>query len=187
MKALTQYPVTGVDALARPESFKDFTLDSPALDFFTDFESTAPFTIRVSTPAINVEGLMISAHVRLMLVVNDKDEFVGVISADGVTESAIVQKVSEGTKRAEITVGDMMVGKPNLAALEYQELEYAKISDVINALKNHGRRHYLVVDNETRKIRGIFSASDISRKLKLPLTIQEGSDFYKVFAAVSNG
>lgn len=45
----------------------------------------------------------------------------------------------------------------------------------------------LYVDAQTHRIRGIFSASDISRKLHLPINIQQSSDFYRVFAAVSNG
>ena len=76
-----------------------------------------------------------------------------------------------------------MRSKNDLSALDYNQLANATIGDVISALKNSGQQHCLVVDKESNKIRGIFSASDISRMLQLPIDIQEKSSFYKVFVA----
>jgi hypothetical protein len=57
---------------------------------------------------------------------------------------------------------------------------------VIHHLKDSGQQHCLVVDKQANKIRGIFSASDISRKLKLPINVQDKSNFYKVFTAITS-
>jgi CBS-domain-containing membrane protein len=75
--------------------------------------------------------------------------------------------------------------KKNLSTLDYNELSRATIGDVIIALKDSGQQHCLVVDKDSNKIRGIFSASDISRKLHLSIDIQEKSSFYKVFSATT--
>jgi len=59
----------------------------------------------------------------------------------------------------------------------------ASISDVIDILQDNGEQHCLMIDREKHHIRGVFSASDISRKLHLPIDIQEKSSFYRVFAS----
>jgi len=96
-----------------------------------------------------------------------------------------VQKVAEGGKRADIALTDLMTPKRDLKALDYEEVARVPISEVINKLKDCGEQHYLVIDHDTHKIRGIFSASDISRKLHLPIDIQDKSSFYKVFSATA--
>jgi CBS-domain-containing membrane protein len=82
-------------------------------------------------------------------------------------------------------VADLMTRKRDLMALDLNEVETSSIGDVVNLLKDNSQQHCLVVDDKTHQIRGIFSASDISRKLHLPINIQEQSSFYRVFAAVS--
>jgi len=80
-------------------------------------------------------------------------------------------------------VTDLMRSKSNLLALDYDALADATIDDVISVLKDSGQRHCLVVDKTSNQIRGIFSASDISRMLQLPINIQEKSSFYEIFVA----
>ncbi len=119
----------------------------------------------------------------MKFVVNANDEFMGIISADNLTDRDLVQMVSEGFKREEISVRAFMTDKQDLKALDYREITRATIAEVVAILKDSGQQHCLVIDQVTHTIRGIFSASDISRRLRLPIDIQEKSDFYRVFAA----
>lgn len=183
MKNLNLYQTTDIDKLATPSESQELTLDSPALAFFTDFASTTPQVIEDTTAAVDVQWMMQKAHVRMKLVVNADDQFLGVISSDHLSERRLVQKISEGFKREEISVSELMVLKTDLKALDYDEVSRATIREVVETLKDWGEQHCLVIDQTTHHIRGIFSASDISRKLRLPIDIQGPPSFYNVFLA----
>jgi len=186
MKKLTLFPVTSVDELAHPEAPQALDMHSPAMKFFTDFRETEPLVIDASVSAPEALKMMVSTHVRMKLVVDDEGHFSGIVSADDLTEQAIVARA--GTSRSarhDIKVADLMTRKKDLLALDIAEVAKSSIGDVIHFLKDNSRQHCLVIDEETHQICGIFSASDISRKLKLPINIQEQSSFYRVFSAVS--
>lgn len=185
MKKLKFHSASGIQELEWPAELHATSLETPALHFFTDFREVQPLVIESSVSAVDVRNLMRKAHVRLKIVINERNEFLGIVSADDLADSLILQKVSEGLKRLEITVADMMQPKQKLVALGYKELkDNTSIGDVIEALKDSGQQHCLVVDREPEKIRGIFSASDISRMLHLSIDIQDKSSFYKVFSAI---
>ena len=183
MKKLHLYSASNIEEMAWPEEILSISRATPALHFFTDFKHNRPLVIDSSISAVDVQKLMKKAHVRLKFVIDEHNKFLGVISTDELIDSIIVQKISEGYSREEVLVTDLMRSKNDLSALDYNQLANATIGDVISALKNSGQQHCLVVDKESNKIRGIFSASDISRMLQLPIYIQEKSSFYKVFVA----
>lgn len=185
MKKLKLYPISSVDELAWPTAPAGISMRTPALEFFTDFNSVQPLVIEATVSAVEAKKMMIKTHVRLQFVVDKGNHVVGVISAEDLAERKIVQLVASGMKRNDIAVTDLMTPKKSLMALGIDEVEKASVADVIELLKDYHQQHCLVIDRNDHKIRGIFSASDISRKLRLPIDIQERSDFYRVFAAVS--
>lgn len=184
MKKLTLYPVSTVDELASPDGIASLSLDTPALEFFTDFRLVQPLVIESSVSAVQAREMMIRTHVRLKFVVNEANRFVGVISADDLAERRIVQKVAEGYARSDITVTDLMIPKGELMAMGIGEVARASIGEVVTLLKDYRQQHCLVVDHQDHAVRGIFSSSDISRKLRLSIDIQDRSDFFRVFSAV---
>jgi len=186
MKKLTLYSVQQVDELVHPQDFQPNSLLSSAMDFFTDFRTTEPLVIDSSVPAPEARNMMLRTHVRLKLVVDDADHFVGVISAQDLIEQNIITRAAgSGIRREEVRVSDLMTRKKDLLALNIHEVEASSIGDVIGFLKDNYQQHCLVIDEDTHQIRGIFSASDISRKLRLAVNIQDQSSFSKVFSAVS--
>lgn len=187
MKNLTLSPLTSAGELAWPtESHQQrVTLKSSALEVFTDFKRVEPQVVDSSTTAIETQKLMIQAHVRLKFVVDKNDHLIGIISTDDLLERKIVQQVARGVKRDEIMVVDLMRPKRDLVALDINEIQGASIGDVVALLQDSHQQHCLVQDTADHKIRGIFSASDISRKLKLPIEIHESSSFSAVFKAVA--
>lgn len=182
MKTLHLYPVEAVDELVWPEESDDLTLSSPALRFFTDFATHKPLVIDANVSAIEAKVMMQKTHVRMKFVVNEENRFIGIVTSDALTDRKIVQKISEGFKRHEISIVEVMTPKRDLKVLDYAEVERVSIAEVVALLKDQGEQHCLVVDRKHHAIRGIFSASDISRKLHLPINIQETSSFYKVFS-----
>lgn len=181
MKKLKLNSTSHITDLVWPDEFTSIALDTPALIFFTDFYKVKPLVIDSSVSVDEIKAIMMKAHVRLKFVLDKELQFLGVISSDDLSDRRILQKVSEGFARTELSVTDLMIQKDHLSALDYNELEGATIGDVIEVLKESGQQHCLVVDTETAMIRGIYSASDLSRMLHLPIDIQDKSSFYKVF------
>lgn len=182
MHKLHFYRLESIDELAQPEQSKTYTLESPATDFFTDFKRIQPYVVGENLPAIEAKELMRESHVRMQIVVDKQHRFVGVIDAENLIDRMIVREVSNGTQRHQVTVGQLMIPKKNLQAIDIVDIERAKIRDVIFALKDKGEQHCLVLDRQSHEIRGVISASDLSRKLHLPIDIQKTSNFYSVFS-----
>ena len=184
MRKLNFYPTEPIDELAWPEESKQITEDSPALEVFTDFTQSKPLVIDAQTTAVEAEQLMLKAHVRLKLVVDSDNHFLGVISLDDINQQEQVKQIANGAQRMELALTDFMHPRESIKAFDFHELSQACISQVIDALQESGERHCLVVDHQTHKIRGIISASDIARKLHLPINIASKSSFVDIFSAV---
>lgn len=186
MKKLEFNSIGAVDDLCWPIEKSDISITSPAMLFFTDFEKVNPLVIDESISADLTRLLMLKAHVKLKLVVDSDYKFLGVVSLEDLDEQRITAKLSKSVKRESITVTDLMLPKREIKGFDFLEIKYANIGTVIHHLKDSGQQHCLVVDKQANKIRGIFSASDISRKLKLPINVQDKSNFYKVFTAITS-
>ena len=184
MNKLDLMTLDGVSRLEQPTNYVDLTLHSPSLEFMTDFTQVKPLVIESDYTALETKKLMMKAHVRLKLVLNHDGEFIGIVSADDLIDRKITQKVAEGEKREEIPITDCMLPKQKLRALDYAQLKENKILDVINILRESGQQHCLVVDSQTKTIRGVFSVSDISRKLHLAIDIQDQPSFSKLASSL---
>lgn len=180
MSNLQLNSIGNIRQLANPVEHLELSLTSPALEFFTDFTEVQPLVVESSLSAVDTVKLMKKTHVRLKLVVNSEDEFVGIVSADNLLERKIVQKLDKGEARSDLPVTDFMIPRSKLKVLEYKEIENSTINKVISALENSGQQHCLVVDSNENIIRGLFSVSDISRKLKVDIDIHDQPSFSKL-------
>lgn len=185
MSKLQLYPAADVTDLEWPVDDRSLNLDSPALDFFTDFRKVKPLVMdNVSLTALEARNFMQHAHVRLKIVLDRDDHFVGVLSADDLSDDHLLQKSSKSIHRDELLLDEFIIPKKDLACLHYSDIENQPISSVVDVLKDNGLRHCLVVDDQSNKICGLFSASDISRKLKLAIDISKPLSFFEVFNVV---
>jgi CBS domain containing-hemolysin-like protein len=171
------------DHLVHPEEFDDITLNSSALSIFTDFKEHQPIVIDGDTPAVQTEFLMRKAHVRLKLVVDKEGEMIGTISLNDLDEQHFIQHLGKGMLREDIQVKDLMIPRTHIKALDYRDLLRSTIDDVIHSLQQNHQRHCLVLDSEHHHIRGIISASDIARRLHMPLVIEKRPTFVDIFEA----
>ena len=175
--------VEAIDDLAWPNVNVDLSLDSPAVEFFNDYTSVQPRVLDANGSAVKAQKLMQETHVKLKLITDTK-ALIGIVTIDDLSDEQIIKKVSEGYRRDEIPLTEFMTAKRNLKAIAVDEVEKSTIFDVIRSLKDYDKRHCFVLDPSTHKVRGVFSANDISKMLNLDIDAQEPLDFHRVFSAV---
>ncbi len=181
MKTLTYISTENVNELTWPAVTDNSNLYSPALSVFTDFMSAGPRVIEANTPADELVHLMKKEHVRMKLVVDSKNQFIGVISLEDLSEDAFIKKVAEKYKRSDLLVADLMRPKDEVLALSYSSLKKADIESLLMSQKDNKYQHLLVMDEESKTIRGVISCNDIVRQLRLSMDITRSS-FAGVYA-----
>lgn len=167
-----------------PAPSKEYSLFSPAMDFFTDFAVNRPLVIDADTTALEAEYVMKSTHVRMKLVLDREDRFVGVVSLHDLLHRKIVQKVAQGFTRDEIQVGDLMRTKAQLSALDFTDIHNVNIKSVLNNLSSYDEQHILVTDHQGKELRGMISAADIVRRLRLPIDLHGNITFRDVYQLI---
>jgi CBS domain containing-hemolysin-like protein len=187
MKVLEFFSQDPAARLVWPEHSDSITLRSPALCVFTDFRKHQPLVINAKCHPDEAERLMLQAHVRLKLVVDDHGAFVGLVSLADLDDQEKVKKVAEGFNRRDLAVADFMRPRDSLRVLSFEQLEEAQVSDVVEALRNTPDQHCLVMDFRKHEIRGVISSSDIARRLQLPLDINRHSSFAGIFTSLGAG
>ncbi len=185
MKTLNFYSTSEIADLAWPEETEHLSLHSLAMDFFTDFNRTEPLIIESTISALEIKQLMQKEHTDMKLVIDAKGHFIGIITRDDLIERKFMQKISKGITIEDVSVTDLMTPKRDLLALDFEEVSKSSIADIIAFLKQNGKQHTLVIDHDTHKIRGIFSARDISEKLHQPIDVQDRESFYRLFSAIA--
>ncbi|MFT4941907.1 MAG: CBS domain-containing protein [Paraglaciecola sp.] len=181
MKNLALYNVNQLDQLAWPEKYQGITLDSPAMAVFTDFKKSKPLVIQDDAPASDVERRMIEERVRLKIVLDEANKFVGVISLDDLNSQEVIKRIASGIERSELLVSNFMRSKDQLKVILLSELVNATVYDVVEMLKTNGLQHCLVVDDTAHQIRGIVSASDLARGLGIAMNLRVSPTFFDIF------
>lgn len=184
MKVLPLYTTEPIDTLAWPAANNVIDINSSASSIFTDFKKVRPLIIDSTTAAIDAEKMMLTGHVRLEIVVGAGLEFLGIVTLSQLQGPEWLKKVAAGHKREDLMITDFMLPKCSLNAFDFADIAKSSIGDVIETLKAAGQQHCLVIDRTMHEIRGIISASDIARKLKLSIDIGSGSTFVNIFKAV---
>jgi CBS domain containing-hemolysin-like protein len=185
MKTLALYPVEAIDHLVQPDDFDGTTLSSPALHVVTDFKHSQPNMISSTSSARDALEMMQQEQAKLKLVVDNDGEMVGLLHLEQLSDQAIMRRVAFGDSRDDIKVADLMRPRERIKALAYQQLKHCSIADVVNTLQSSGEQHCVVVDRESHQIRGVISAQDIARRLKMPLQIQQQPTFLHIFDSIS--
>ena len=174
------------------------TLESPALQVMTDFTRVTPATIRPQAPLDGANQFMITRGVRLLLVADDQEKVLGVISAtDILSERAMRVAIERGLRRDELTVADVMTPAEQVEVISYPEVESARVGHVLETLRRAGRQHALVVDfdelparglldapSRRAMVRGIFSLSQIARQLGV--AVQTGGEVARTFSEIES-
>jgi CBS domain-containing protein len=158
------------------------SIESPALEVMTDLARVSPATIRPQAPLAGANQFMITRGVRLLLVVDDHEEVLGVISAaDLLGERPMLVATGRGMRRDELTVADVMIPAESVEVIALSDVQGARVGHVLETLRRAGRQHALVVDRENM-VRGIFSLSQIARQLGV--AVATGGEVARTFSEI---
>jgi CBS domain-containing protein len=145
----------------------------------TDLARVTPATIRPQAPLAGANQFMITRGVRLLLVIDDHENVLGVITAtDILGERPMLVATERGMRRDELTVADIMVAAAQVEVIALSDLAGMRVGHVLETLRRAGRQHALVVDfddipsgrpltppGRRAMVRGIFSLSQLARQL----------------------
>ncbi len=185
MKNLNVFALAANDHLVQPEEFEDIQGSTSALAILTDFRSHKPHMVDSHLEASEAIEVMHAEDVEIKLVVDDKKEFVGVISLDDLAEhNMLLKQMALHIKRDELLVRDLMHSRSQISAVDYEQFKRATVADVVSTLKKNHQEYLLVVDQDAHHIRGIVSSRDISRRLHTPVKIEKELTFADIFSAV---
>jgi len=173
--------------LSTPE-IDNLSLESPAINVVTNFESTRPLALELDVGINDALLMMKKAHVRSVIVMDGAEKFRGIISVSDLESRKVLSTAqSQGLRRDDLTIGDVMTPSEKLAGLSMQQISGSCIGDILKTLQDVGSQHMLVVKPEDRQIGGIISASDIARKLHIPVAITERATSFREIVDVLYG
>lgn len=171
-RILPLYPLPGVLSYFEPgqEMPSRVTSGSPAMLAMTDLRQQITFTVEANISIDAALQRMKSVGVRLLFVVNDNKEILGLITSTDILGEKPLKFHNELHQRyEEILVRDIMTPQSRLEVLNMEDVLRATVRDIVATLQYSGRRHALVLDHHdsTGKpaIRGIFSLAQIGRQL----------------------
>ena len=168
LKAKTTY-------LHPPEPPLVVHLDSPAVTVMTDFNYVHPVMV---DPEMAIDGAlqkMKTAGVRLLFVIDDSQQIIGLITANNIMGERPI-KVVEQTRvmRSQIKVETIMTPQSAITALNMISVRNARVGHIIETLHRLERQHMLVVDvdasTHSQRVIGMFSTSHISKHLHKDVT-----------------
>ena len=164
-------------------------LESPALTVMTDLTRVSPATIGPDVSIDDANRFMMRRGVRLLLVADEREDLLGVISAtDILGERSMSVAAGRGMRRGELAVADVMTPAERVEVIALADIEGARVGHVVATLLHAGRQHALVVDSETGSgrvmVRGILSLSQVARQLGEPLQLSEVARTFAEIEAV---
>jgi CBS domain-containing protein len=175
MKNYHELKTVGLEAytrLAAGGGHETTNLDSPADTVMTDFRQIPPLTMSLTESISDATQAMRKVHVRSVIVTDSSGDFRGILTVmDLESRKVLSQATSLGLKRDDLSIKDVMVNRDKLRGVSLSALQQGTIGDLLKTLRNEGSMHMLVVDPASHEICGIISASEIARRLQVPVEI----------------
>ncbi|WP_153913430.1 CBS domain-containing protein [Shewanella sp. TC10] len=182
MRNLELFSTASVDHLLWSTRTEVTNLESSALDVFTDFDVARPIVVDASTTAIGTAIIMEQTHAYMRLVVDKHNKFLGVITQRELSDHNLMLTAKRLSLTIdELLVTEVMVPREEIQAFDYRQISTAKVSDVVRLLQENNLHHMLVIDHELHHIRGLIAASDLARKLNMPIEIHQRPSFSQIF------
>lgn len=157
--------------------FELVKLEDPATVVMTDLKKVSAVTIAAQAPIEAADMRMKHRGVRLLLVVDDEDTVVGLITSTDLHGAKPVQHIQKhGGAYRDIQVRDIMTSQEKLEVMCMEDVNRSRVGNVVATLKLAARQHALVVDcqeGSAQVIRGIISASQIARQLDIEIPTTE--------------
>jgi len=172
--------------VAEPMTPGRVTLDDPAFSVMTDLREVSAAATRPEDTIDAAQAQMIRRAVRLLFVLEASGAVAGVITAtDLLGEKPVRFMQARGVSRQEVLVEDIMTPASMLEALPLLEVAQMRVGHIVATLKAVGRKHLMVAEDGGRRIRGLFSTSQLARQLGMELqTFEVARSFADIEAAL---
>ncbi len=190
---MREYSALNLDLLAsgarvaEPQPPGRVTLDDPAFSVMTDLREVRAATTTPGEAMSRAHAQMIQRGVRLLFVLDPQGAIVGVITAtDLLGEKPMRFMQSHGVSHAEIQVSDLMTPASMLEAIPMQDVAQMRVGHIVATHKALRRQHLMVAEDGGRRVRGLFSMSQVARQLGLELqTMEVAQTFADIKAALA--
>lgn len=181
--------LAGTVRIVSSASPKAVTLLSPALEVMTDLRYTHAAVTDTATSMEVANADMIKRGVRSLLVLDRDESLCGIITATDVLGEKPLRFIQERqVKHNEILVADIMTPLERLEAVAMEEVQRARVGDIITSLQDSGRQHTLVIESDERGmpvVCGIFSLTQIEKQLGVTLpSLEVARTFTEIEAAL---
>jgi CBS domain-containing protein len=184
---LTLAPLTPGSRISDATAPRRVTLDDPALTVMTDLQHVSVASTTPEEPIEEAHAMMIRRGVRLLFVLDAAGAVQGVITAtDLLGEKPMRFMQDRGIPHSEIRVADIMTPTAHLEAIALQDLASMRVGHVVATMRAVRRQHLMVAEGDGRRIRGLFSATQIARQLGVELqTTEVARTFADIEAALA--
>jgi len=160
--------------VAEPAPPEHVGLDDPAFSVMTDLRVVRAATTTPGELMSRAHAQMIQRGVRLLFVLERDSGIVGVITAtDILGEKPLRFAQSHGVTHAEIVVSDVMTPASMLEAIPVQDVAQMRVGHIVATHKAVRRQHLMVAEDGGRRVRGLFSLSQVARQLGVQLHVGE--------------
>ena len=192
-KSKYSIPLQPGTSFARPKPEVDWVdPDNPALDVMTDFHRVEPKTIGPEQTIDDTLEQMKEQGVRLLLVIDQDDVIIGVVTAKDIQGEKPIKIVQETqVSRSSLLVKDIMTPQSDISVLNMVSVEEAQVGHIVQTLHELKRQHTLVVevdeDSGNQRVRGMFSTSQINKQMHSQSTddITPADTFAEIVQSVS--
>ena len=172
--------------IVEPPQPERVNLDDPAFSVMTDLRNVPAATTTPGESIAKAHAQMFQRGVRLLFVLEADGALNGVITAtDLLGEKPMRFAQSHGVTHSEIQVSDIMTPASMLEAIPFQDVAQMRVGHVVATHKAVHRQHLMVAEDGGRRVRGLFSASQVARQLGLELqTMEVAQTFADIEAAL---
>jgi CBS-domain-containing membrane protein len=167
----------------------NLTPDSPAIDVMTDLRKVAAQAVSSFCGVDQATERMKSAGVRLLFVINQSYEILGILTSQDVLDEKVVKIMNaHNMRREDVTARDLMTAQGQVEVLQMYDVARATVGDIIRTFKQMGRQHALVVEEIDGKqtIRGILSTTQIAKQTGIHVdTAEYAGSFAELQASIA--
>ncbi|SDM58142.1 CBS domain-containing protein [Franzmannia pantelleriensis] len=172
---LQQHPV-----IERPEPPAPLSWDSPALDVMIDLSRVEVPGVAYDTPIDEARATMEQHKVQQQLVMDAAGRLSGIVTLREVIggRRITIAMHQHDIARNEVTAGMVQTPCESLHAMPLAQLERLSVGQLIETLRASGDQYLLVTQGDREqppRLRGLISATDISRALRLDLSLLPGA------------
>jgi len=187
--ALKSHPMNVGTSYVRPSQVlpERVSLDDSAQNVMTDLNRVSVVSVRAQTSMDKANSKMIKYGVRMLLVLDAKEQVAGLLTANDVLGEKPMRFLQEmGGTHADILVSDIMTPQSEMEVLDIDDVTGAKVGDIVTSLKQAHRQHSLVVSQADggQSVCGLFSITQIARQLGAQVQSFELAHTFKEIEAV---